>query len=142
MKAPRSRTQLIRDVALATGKTCIACGAQAVTRVGDYLTCERHRRTVHAPDPRQRWKKNVRDRHQRIRTRGKVCQQCGRKGNLTRHHDWASGTPGHPPRPVILCKRCHASVQQDWQSRNPSHRLHVTRFRGGHGKVQAVQPVA
>jgi len=113
MTAPKSRTQLIRDVALATGKTCIACGANAVTQVGDYPVCERHRHTVHPPDPRQRWKKNVRDRHGRFRTRGKVCQRCGRKGNLTRHHDWADGTPGHPPRPVILCKRCHSSADKE-----------------------------
>src|SRR6266545_3788084 len=111
MKAPKHRTQLIRDVALTTGKTCIACGAEAVARIGDYPVCERHRRTVSPPDPRQRWKKNVRDHHRRIGTRGKVCQRCGRKDSLTRHHDWASGTLGQPPRPVILCKRCHASVE-------------------------------
>lgn len=105
-----NRTRLIRDEALATGKTCISCGAKADTRVGDYPVCSRHRHTVHPPDPRQRWKKNVRDHHQRIETRGKICQRCGRTDNLTRHHDWASGTPGHPPRPVILCKRCHTRV--------------------------------
>jgi len=113
MKARKARTQLIRDAALATGRTCIACGAEAITRVGDYPVCERHRPTVFPPDPRQRWKKNVRDHHRRIRTRGQTCQRCGRKGNLTRHHDWANGTPGHPPRPVILCKRCHACVDKE-----------------------------
>ena len=112
-KTRTNRTQLIRDAALVTGKTCIACGATAVTRVGDYPVCERHRHSVSPPDPDQRWKSNVRGRHQRIRTRGKVCQRCGRKDSLTRHHDWAGGTPGHPPRPIILCKRCHAGVEKD-----------------------------
>jgi len=76
------------------------------------LVCERHRDTVSSPHPDQRWQKNVRCHHQRIRMQGKVCQRCGRRDNLTRHHDWADGTPGHPPRPVILCKRCHASIER------------------------------
>lgn len=71
MKPRKARTQLTRDAALATGKTCIACGAESVARVGDYPGCERHRSTVSPPDPRQRWKKNVRDRHGRIRTEGR-----------------------------------------------------------------------
>lgn len=112
MKTRKHRTRLIRDAALATGKTCIACGTNAVTRVGAYPVCERHRDTVSSPHPDQRWKKNVRCHHQRIRMQGKVCQRCGRRDNLTRHHDWADGTPGHPPRPVILCKRCHASIER------------------------------
>jgi hypothetical protein len=44
--------------------------------------------------------------------RGKVCQRCGREGSLTRQHDWTNGTPGHPPRPIILCTRCHGSVEK------------------------------
>lgn len=112
LKARPNRTQLIRDAALATGKTCIACGATAVTRVGAYPVCEHHRHTVSPPDPDQRWKRNVRNRHQGIRTRGKACQLCGRKDNLTRHHDWSGGVPGRPPSPIILCKRCHANVER------------------------------
>jgi hypothetical protein len=58
-----NRTQLIRDVALAFGKTCIACGREAVSRVGSYPVCVRHRTTVELPDPNWKWKKNVRTRH-------------------------------------------------------------------------------
>lgn len=105
----RSRTQLIRDAALATGKTCIACGSDAVARVGQYPVCERHRDTVHAPDSRRHWKDNVRGRHRRVRLR--VCQRCGRTRNLTRHHDWTDGESGRPPKPVVLCRQCHVDAE-------------------------------
>jgi hypothetical protein len=116
-KASGNRTKLTRDAALLSGKTCIACGAPAVSRVGEYPVCPRHCQTVSAPAPDQRWKKNVRDRHQRIPTRGSACGVCGRRDNLTRHHDWAGGAPGHPPRPIILCKGCHTLVEKGPQKR-------------------------
>jgi hypothetical protein len=77
------RTRMLRDVALATGKTCTACGAEAVTPVG----------------------------HRRIRRR--ICVRCGRKRGLTRHHDWSTGEPGRPPRPIVLCRKCHDAVERE-----------------------------
>ena len=115
---PTNRTQLIRDVALAFGKTCIACGRQAVSSVGNYPVCVRHRTTVRAPDPNWKWKNNVRTRHAR-RMGARACAWCGRRRGLTRHHDWAAGSRGRPPRPVVLCRRCHriadsGSVAKVW----------------------------
>jgi hypothetical protein len=101
-----NRTQLIRDVALAFGKTCIACGREAVGSVGNYPVCVRHRITVEPPDPNGKWKKNVRTRHAR-RIGARVCAWCGRRRGLTRHHDWSTGRWGRPPKPVVLCRRCH-----------------------------------
>lgn len=104
------RNQRIRDAALATGQTCIACGADAVARVGPYPVCARHQDTVRAPDPLQPWKDNVRGRHARLRMR--ACRRCGRRGNLTRHHDWTAGEPGRPPKPVVLCRKCHVEAER------------------------------
>ena len=101
-----NRTQLIRDVALAFGKTCIACGREAVSSLGNYPVCVRHRTTVKSPDPNWKWKNNVRTRHAR-RIFARACAWCGRRRGLTRHHDWAAGSRGLPPRPVVLCRRCH-----------------------------------
>ena len=103
---PTNRTQVIRDVALAFGKTCIACGREAVSRVGNYPVCARHRSTVTTPHPNWKWKKNVRTRHAR-RISARACAWCGRRRGLTRHHDWSRGRWGRPPRPVVLCRRCH-----------------------------------
>src|SRR5436309_5400448 len=97
---------MIRDVALTTGRTCIACGRDAIKRVGNYPVCPRHQTTVQAPDPNQKWKNNVRTRHAR-RIFARACAWCGRRRGLTRHHDWAAGSRGRPPRPVVLCRRCH-----------------------------------
>ena len=101
-----NRTQLIRDVALAFGKTCIACGREAVSSVGNYPVCVRHRTTVKSPDPNRKWKNNVRARHAR-RIGARACAWCGRRRGLTRHHDWSTGRWGRPPKPVVLCRRCH-----------------------------------
>lgn len=101
-----NRTQLIRDVALASGKTCIACGREAVSSVGNYPVCVRHRTTVKSPDASWKWKNNVRTRHAR-RMGARACAWCGRRRGLTRHHDWSTGRWGRPPRPVVLCRRCH-----------------------------------
>jgi len=101
-----NRTQLIRDVALAFGKTCIACGREAVSSVGNYPVCVRHRTTVKAPDPNWKWKNNVRTRHAR-RIGARACAWCGRRRGLTRHHDWSTGWWGRPPKPTVLCRRCH-----------------------------------
>ncbi len=113
-----NRTQLIRDVALAFGKTCIACGREAVSSVGNYPVCVRHRTTVKSPDPNWKWKNNVRTRHAR-RIFARACVWCGRRRGLTRHHDWTAGCRGRPPRPVVLCRRCHriansGSVAKVW----------------------------
>ena len=102
---------MIRDEALATGRTCIACGDEAVTRVGDYPVCERHRSTVRAPDRDQNWKKNVRGRHARVPMR--ACARCGNTRNLTRHHDWAGAEPGRPPKVVVLCRECHVALEME-----------------------------
>lgn len=101
-----NRTQLIRDAALASGKTCIACGQRAANKVGTYPVCALHRETVRARDANWKWKKNVRTRHAR-RILSRRCAWCGRRRNLNRHHEWTRGSWGHPPRPVVLCRRCH-----------------------------------
>jgi hypothetical protein len=101
-----NRTQLIRDFALATGSTCIACGRDAMSNVGRYPVCPRHEKTVQAPHPNWKWKNNVRTRHAR-RMGARACAWCGRRRGLTRHHDWSKGRWGHPPKPVVLCRRCH-----------------------------------
>jgi len=100
-----NRTRLIRDASLATGKTCIACGSEATAKVGDYAVCGLHRVTVSAPDPLQHWKRNVRNRHARHWMR--ACSWCGRRRGLSRHHEWSAGERGKPPRPIVLCRRCH-----------------------------------
>ncbi len=104
--APTNRTQLIRNFALATGSTCIACGRDAMSNVGRYPVCPRHEKTVQAPHPNWKWKNNVRTRHGR-RIGARACAWCGRRRGLTRHHDWSTGRCGHPPKPVVLCRRCH-----------------------------------
>lgn len=104
--APTNRTQLIRDLALARGSTCIACGRDAMSNVGKYPVCPRHEKTVQAPHPNWKWKNNVRTRHAR-RMGARACAWCGRRRGLTRHHDWSKGRWGHPPKPVVLCRRCH-----------------------------------
>ena len=109
-----NRTRMIRDSSLATGRTCIACGRDALAKVGGYAVCARHQATVLAPGPEQQWKKNVRSRHKRIPMR--ACQWCGGLNHLTRHHDWMTGTRGQPPRPLILCRRCHA-IAEGWINR-------------------------
>jgi hypothetical protein len=119
--APTNRTQLIRDLALATGSTCIACGRDAMSNVGKYPVCPRHEKTVQAPHPNWKWKNNVRTRHAR-RMGARACAWCGRRRGLTRHHDWSKGGWGHPPRPVVLCRRCHriadsGSVTKVWSWR-------------------------
>jgi len=101
-----NRTRLIRDAALASGKTCIACGRDAVAKVGNYPVCAAHQVSVAQPDPDRDWKRNVRARHKRIAMR--ACKWCGRRDRLSRHHEWKSGTKGQPPRPVVLCGLCHA----------------------------------
>jgi hypothetical protein len=97
------RSRMIRDTAIATGRTCIACGDLGGGVRRPVSACERHQHTVEAPHPNQRWKKNVRDHHQRIRIR--ICVRCGRKRGLTRHHDWSTGEPGRTPKPVVLCRK-------------------------------------
>ncbi len=57
-----NRTRLIRDAALATGKTCIACGQDAVDRVCDYPVCERSR---------------LKRRLGSLRATGRVVASCG-----------------------------------------------------------------
>ena len=112
-----NRTRLIRDAALDSGKTCIACGRDAVGKVGDYPVCILHQTTVTPPDPLQHWKRNVRNRHGRIPRR--ACQLCGRRRGLTHHHEWKGGEPGHPPRPIILCRRCHRIADHRPSGRSP-----------------------
>ena len=101
-----NRTRLIRDAALATGTSCIACGLDAVAKLGKYPVCVRHQRTVTQPAPDQHWKANVRAHHKRIPMR--ACQWCGSRKRLSRHHEWKTGWKGQPPRPIVLCGLCHA----------------------------------
>ena len=74
--------------------------------------------TVQARHSNWKWKNNVRHRHARtIWSPG--CAWCGRRRGLTRHHDWSKGGWGHPPRPIVLCGRCHSiadsgSVMRIW----------------------------
>ena len=110
MNGQLNRTRLIRDAALATGGSCIACGGDAVAKVGAYPVCERHECTVSAPHSNQRWKRNVRGHSRRIRMR--QCGSCGGRNHLTRHHDWPSGARGRPPRPIVVCRRCHATLEK------------------------------
>jgi len=116
MRSTGNRTRFFRDRALATGKTCLACGREATGRVGDYPVCARHQGTVLAPDPEQRWKRNVRGHHKQIRM--DACEWCGARTHLTRHHDWAKGIKGQPPKPTILCRRCHVRADQLGPSRH------------------------
>ena len=111
-----NRTQIIRNDALATGRTCIACGRAAPGRVGNYPVCPRHQMTVKARDHNWKWKNNVRTRHAR-HIHARACAWCRRRRGLTRHHDWSKGSFGHPPRPVVLCRRCHriADSRSTWK---------------------------
>ena len=113
-----NRTQLIRDLAVASGSTCIACGRDAVSSVGQYPVCRLHEKTVQARDSNWKWKNNVRHRHART-IWSPECAWCGRRRGLTRHHDWSKGGWGDPPRPTVLCGRCHSiadsgSVMRIW----------------------------
>ena len=64
-------------------------------------------------DPLHKWKANVRKRSRLVKL--VKCERCGKTGGknfLGRHHEWAKGRPGQPPKvAAVLCKRCHMEVE-------------------------------